>query len=281
MGVWENIVCLQEGQKRFKDSYNDPDMLCKVNKADIAGMMESMEEYLRSYCGVVRKAHEYIIRKTWIVHVYGDYPKDATPPEDEMIARISHLSPNKNKLHDKQSAQSVKQYMEDYEIDNISIYDILYLSERTLACINITNGITPKGTAEGHIMLSIPDGWARIMSMQPHQKLRWLCKCLHRKPYWIWVPRPWPRIEGLILVEWHHVWHVVHNSCHSKGPSQEVWEGLWCNNLLPQSVHWQESTKPSVNIASVGQIRPAQQKISTSKERLSLRSIPGRNMNQC
>ena len=41
-----------------------------------------------------------------------------------MIARMLHLAPDKNKLHNKQSAQSVKKHMAAYEIDNRSVYDI-------------------------------------------------------------------------------------------------------------------------------------------------------------
>ena len=34
-------------KKRLKDEYKDPDMLPKVNKADMAGTMESIKEYFR------------------------------------------------------------------------------------------------------------------------------------------------------------------------------------------------------------------------------------------
>ena len=71
----------------------------------MAGMMESIEEYLRSCHGVIRAPLAYVIRKTIIVQVYGDYPKYATP-YDKMIARMLHLPPDKNKLHNEQSAQS-------------------------------------------------------------------------------------------------------------------------------------------------------------------------------
>ena len=36
MGVQEDTVHLLAGQKRLKDDYKDPDMLPKVNKADMA-----------------------------------------------------------------------------------------------------------------------------------------------------------------------------------------------------------------------------------------------------
>ena len=44
----EGTVCLMTGQKKLKDQYKNPSMLPKINKSDVAGMMETMEEYLRS-----------------------------------------------------------------------------------------------------------------------------------------------------------------------------------------------------------------------------------------
>ena len=78
------------GQKRLDDEYNYLDMLFKVNKADMAGMMKSIKEYLRSSHGVVRASLAYIIRKTITVQTYGDYPTYAAP-DDKMIARILQL----------------------------------------------------------------------------------------------------------------------------------------------------------------------------------------------
>ena len=76
----------------------------KVNKANMAGMMKSIKEYLRSHHGVMRAPLAYIIRKTVIVQTYGDYHKYATP-DDEMITRMLYLHPDKNTLHNEQSAQ--------------------------------------------------------------------------------------------------------------------------------------------------------------------------------
>ena len=44
-------------------------MLPKDNKADMTGMMESIEEYLRSHHGVIRVPLAYIIRKIIIVKI--------------------------------------------------------------------------------------------------------------------------------------------------------------------------------------------------------------------
>ena len=62
------------GQKRLKDEYKDLDMLHKVNKADMAGMMESIKAYLRSHHAVMRMSLAYVIRNTKTVQIYGDYP---------------------------------------------------------------------------------------------------------------------------------------------------------------------------------------------------------------
>ena len=100
MGVQENTVHLLAGQKRLKDEYKNPDVLPKINKTDMAGSMESVKEYIRSCCGVMRAPFAYMDRKTITVQTYGNYPKYA--PNNEMIA---NLCPDKNKLHNEQHAQ--------------------------------------------------------------------------------------------------------------------------------------------------------------------------------
>ena len=99
-------------------------MLSEDNKADIVGMMQSVKEYLRSCQGVVRAPLAYLIRKSIIVQVYGEYLKFATP-DDKMITRMLHLSQDEKKLHNKQSAQSVMEHMAEYKIDNRHFYNIL------------------------------------------------------------------------------------------------------------------------------------------------------------
>ena len=105
-------------QKRHEDEYKDHDVISKVHKANMAGTMEAIKEYLRSHCGVMRAHLTYIIKKTIIVQTYGDYPKYATP-DNEMITRT---------LHSQTSCTikkvSVKEHMVEYEIDNRSVYDI-------------------------------------------------------------------------------------------------------------------------------------------------------------
>ena len=46
MGVCEDTVHLLVGENRLKGKYNDQNMLPKVNKANMAVMMESIKEYL-------------------------------------------------------------------------------------------------------------------------------------------------------------------------------------------------------------------------------------------
>ena len=111
---------LLAGQKRLEVEYKDPDVLPKVNKAVMAGMMES----IRSHHSVIRAPLVYIIRKTITVQTYGDY-STYTTHDNTMITRMLHLPPEKNILHNEQSAQSVKEHRAEYEIDNRSVYDIL------------------------------------------------------------------------------------------------------------------------------------------------------------
>ena len=40
----EDAACLLADQKRLKDNYNNMHMLPKVNKTDMAGMMEAIKE---------------------------------------------------------------------------------------------------------------------------------------------------------------------------------------------------------------------------------------------
>ena len=70
--------------EKCEDEYKDSDMLPKINKSVMAGMMEAIKEYLRSCHGDVWAPQMYIIRKTITVQIYGNYPMYATP-EDKMI----------------------------------------------------------------------------------------------------------------------------------------------------------------------------------------------------
>ena len=99
-------------------------MLPKVDKANMAEMMERIKEYLRSYHGVMRVSLANIIRKTIVVQTYGDYPKYLAP-NDNIIAMMLHLPLYKNKLYNEKNAQSVKEHTAEYKINNRSIDDIL------------------------------------------------------------------------------------------------------------------------------------------------------------
>ena len=65
-------------------------MLAKVNKAEMAGMIESIKKYLRSCCGLVGAPLAFAIMITILVKIYYDSPKYATS-ENETIARMLHL----------------------------------------------------------------------------------------------------------------------------------------------------------------------------------------------
>ena len=67
--------------------------------------MEAIEEYLRSHQCVIRATLTYIMRMTIIVEIYGDFPSYATS-DDEMMARMLHFSPEKNKLLLEKDAQT-------------------------------------------------------------------------------------------------------------------------------------------------------------------------------
>ena len=123
---WEHIASasLLAGKKMFKDDYKDPDVLPNVDKAVMAGTM-TIEEYLRSCCGVVWAPLVHVMRKTILFKIYGDYLKYANP-DNEMITKMLHLTLDKNKLHNEQSAQSVKICMAKYKIINRSFYEILH-----------------------------------------------------------------------------------------------------------------------------------------------------------
>ena len=64
--VQEDTLCLLAGQKRLKDEEKDHNLLPKINKSDVVGTIEAIEEYLRS-CHCVITLFAYIIRKTIIV----------------------------------------------------------------------------------------------------------------------------------------------------------------------------------------------------------------------
>ena len=74
-------------QMRPKDEYKDPGVLPKVNKADMAGLMEA----IKACHSVMRAPLAYIMRKTIIVETYGDYPKYATPDDKMMLGCYTYL----------------------------------------------------------------------------------------------------------------------------------------------------------------------------------------------
>ena len=121
--VHEDTVHLLAGQKRLKDEYKDPDVLPKINKSDMTGMMEVIKEYLRPHLDIMKAPLAYIIRKTITVQVYGDYLAYTTP-DNKMITSMLHLPPDKKLLLEK-NAQSVQACTAEYKIDNRSDYDIL------------------------------------------------------------------------------------------------------------------------------------------------------------
>ena len=127
---------------------------------------------------IVRVPLAYTIRKPITVQVYGDYPKYATP-YDEMVARMLHITPNKNKLHNKQSAQSVTKHTAAYKIDNRGVYDILAKIYKDTDLYPYVKQHKPKRDGRGTYYTILEGKKAKIMSMPQHQKLKWLYRCLH------------------------------------------------------------------------------------------------------
>ena len=74
----EETVHILAGQKKLEYDYKDPNLLPKINKSDMAGMMETIEEYLRACHGVIKAPLAYFIRKTITAQTNGDYPTYAT-----------------------------------------------------------------------------------------------------------------------------------------------------------------------------------------------------------
>ena len=101
----EDTMCLMASQKKLKDKYKDPGVLEKINKSDMAGTMETIKGYLKSCHGVIRSPLANVMRKTKTAKVYGDCPVYATP-DNEIITRMLHLPPEKNKLLSEKDAQA-------------------------------------------------------------------------------------------------------------------------------------------------------------------------------
>ena len=123
----------------------------------MAGTMESIEEYLRSCHGVVRAPLAYIIMKSITVQTYGEYPMYATS-DNEMIARMLHLLPDKNKLLHEKDVQRVQVCTAEYKINNRMVYDVLDQICKDTDLYPYVKQHKPKKMAEGHFMSSTPGG---------------------------------------------------------------------------------------------------------------------------
>ena len=69
--VHEETVCKLKDKKKLKCKYKEPDMLPKVNKADMMYTQEAIKEYFRLHCGVKMASLACIIRKTIVIETYG------------------------------------------------------------------------------------------------------------------------------------------------------------------------------------------------------------------
>ena len=112
-------------------------MMTKFNKTDVERMIEAIKEYFASHCVVIRVLLVYVIRKTIIIQIFSDYPKYATS-DDEMIARMIHLPPDKSRLLLGHNISSVREQAAEYKINNRTVYDIL-----DQIGIHVSNSISP------------------------------------------------------------------------------------------------------------------------------------------
>ena len=76
-------------------------------------------------------------------------------PDNEVIAKMLHLPQDKNRLHNKQRAQSVIKDSADYEIDKKSVYDILNYIFKDANLYPYLRQQRPRGTEEGPIKPSM------------------------------------------------------------------------------------------------------------------------------
>ena len=91
-----------------------------------------------------------------------------------MIAKMLHLSQEKNKILLESDVQSTKAHTAEYKIDNRTVNDILDQICKDTDLIHMSNSISPRGMVKGHILPAIQGGCAQIMSLQQLQKLSWL-----------------------------------------------------------------------------------------------------------
>ena len=110
MGVYDDNVCLLSEQMRYDDDYKDPFMLHRINKTDMPGMIKTIKEKLRSHQCVVKSSSS-------INH------QENHSPDNDMITRMSHLPPDENKLLLEHNIHSVKEHIEEYDVDNRTVYD--------------------------------------------------------------------------------------------------------------------------------------------------------------
>ena len=112
--VQEETVSKFRSQMKLVDEQKDPDLLPKVNKTNMAGMIEAIKTYLSSCYGVKRMPLTYIIRKTIVIQTDITYLQCT-------ITMMLHLPMEQNKLCSEEAASSRKQHKVAYRINNRAI----------------------------------------------------------------------------------------------------------------------------------------------------------------
>ena len=88
-----------------------------LNTTNVAEIIEAINEYIRSCCGVKRVHLAHIIQRTIIFETCATYPEYATP-DGKMIARMLHLPMKQNILCKEKMVNSLKEHTAAYKIDN-------------------------------------------------------------------------------------------------------------------------------------------------------------------
>ena len=132
-----------------------------------------------------------------------------------------HLPPDKNRLHDEQSAQSVKEHTAENEIDNRNVYDILdqICKDTDLYPYDPFQVIRPKSKAQLVLQMSMYDGemkaWKWEKYVAQHVKYHIILGNFMEYGYQ-------GLDSGLIPNEQHQVSQVVHSGCSSKGTPRQI-----------------------------------------------------------
>ena len=227
-----------------------------------------------------------------------------------MIARMLHLPPEKNKLHNEQSAQSVKKHTAEYKIDNRSVYNILdqickgtdlypYVKQNKFKRDNrgAFYAIHSKWLGQNHVSMTASKA-KLVLQMSMHDR---------EKKVWTWEKYVARHVKYHIilgnLMEYEYqsldpglkVWYLLNGIRYDKLSTAVA--AVWAHPdkyekdfhaVIAFLTQCMDKRAPiwSMKDASVSQTRPGKGRrpalpMALSKEILSWRSTPGKSMTQC